>query len=129
MINLSHYERINAPEYQSHVCVLQTVLSILDSGIYTPHVLADGVSSCNSFEIPIALDCMRTEGARISTSESVAFQLMRDASLPTFKAFSRLIKEEKETTKINGEALLQGQVAAAKEPSEVASGGVVVSKY
>jgi hypothetical protein len=129
MINLFNYERIDAPEYQSHVCVLQTVLSILDSGIYIPHVLADGVSSCNSFEIPIALDRMRTEGARIGTSESVAFQLMGDASLAPFKAFSRLIKEEKETTKINGEALLQGRVTAAKEPSKVASGGAVVSKY
>ncbi|KAF9481990.1 Isochorismatase hydrolase [Pholiota conissans] len=114
---------------ESHVCVLQTVLSILDDGIYTPHVIADGVSSCNSFEIPIALDRMRTEGARIGTSESVAFQLMGDSNLPTFKAFSRFIKDEKERTKINGEALLQSQVTTIQGPYEVASAGVVVSKY
>lgn len=118
---------------QSHVCVQQTVLAILYDGRYTPHVIADGVSSCNSFEINIALDRLRTEGARIGTSESVAFQLMRDASLPTFKAFSRFVKEEKEGTKVNGEALLQHIPASrssnASSPSEIASGGVLVAKY
>lgn len=79
--------------------------------------MIDGVSSCNSFEIPIAIECMRTAGAIIGTSESIAFQLVGDASLPIFKPFSNLIKEEKDSTKKVGEALLQGQVA---------SGGVVV---
>ncbi|KAF8974717.1 Isochorismatase-like protein [Flammula alnicola] len=117
---------------ESHVCVLQTVLSILSLETFTIHVIADGVSSCNAFEIPIALDRMRTEGARIGTSESVAFQLMGDASLPAFKAFSRFIKDEKESTKKVGQALLQGQVSResrGKETPEVVSGGVVVSKY
>lgn len=75
---------------------------------------------------------MRTEGARIGTSESIAFQLMGDASLPVFKAFSQFIKEEKESTKRNGEALLQGTISAGtevKETPEIASGGVVVAKY
>ena len=50
---------------------------------------------------------MRTEGAAIGTSESVAFQLMQDAASSDFKAFSRLIKDEKERTKAAGESLLQ----------------------
>lgn len=110
---------------QSHVCVLQTVLSILSSGVHIPYIIADGVSSCNSFEIPIALDRMRTEGARISTSESVAFQLMADASLPVFKAFSRLIKEEKDSTRRVGQALLQGVAAEEEKGKDI----TVVSKY
>ena len=109
------------------------MLAILYDGRYTPHVIADGVSSCNSFEINIALDRLRTEGARVGTSEGVAFQLMSDASLPTFKAFSRFVKEEKEGTKINGEVLLQripaNRSSAASSPSEIVSGGVVVAKY
>ena len=40
------------------------------------HVLADAVSSCNSQEIPIALERMRQSGARITTTESILFQLM-----------------------------------------------------
>ncbi|KAF8165118.1 Isochorismatase-like protein [Crassisporium funariophilum] len=114
---------------ESHVCVLQTVLSLLEMGKHTPYIVADGVSSCNSFEIPIALDRMRTAGAIISTSESIAFQLIGDAGSSTFKPFSKLIKEGKESTKIAGEALLQGRVApplASAQEAEVASGGVVV---
>ena len=75
--------------------------------MYTPYVVIDGVSSCNSFEIPIAIERMR-RGAIIGTSESIAFQLIGDAALPTFKPFSKLIKEEKDSTKTVGEALLQG---------------------
>lgn len=72
--------------------------------------MIDGVSSCNSFEIPIATERMRREGAIVGTSESIGFQLIGDAALPTFKSFSKLIKEEKDSTKIVGEALLQGVV-------------------
>ncbi|PPQ77270.1 hypothetical protein CVT25_010852 [Psilocybe cyanescens] len=112
---------------ESHVCILQTVLSLLSLGKYAVHIVADGVSSCNSFEIPIALDRMRTEGAIIGTSESIAFQLMRDAASPKFKAFSKFIKEVKESTKVSGEALLQGRVAPnPATDAEVASGGVVI---
>jgi hypothetical protein len=75
---------------------------------YITHIVVDGVSSCNSFEIPIAIERMRTEGAIIGTSESIAFQLISDAASTTFKPFSKLIKEEKDSTKRVGEALLQG---------------------
>ena len=73
---------------------------------YAVYVIADGVSSCNQFEVSIALARMRKEGAIITTSESIAFQLVNDASIPEFKAFSKMIKEEKERTKRAGEALL-----------------------
>ncbi|KIM45924.1 hypothetical protein M413DRAFT_23734 [Hebeloma cylindrosporum] len=106
---------------ESHVCVLQTVLSLLALGKYSVHVVADGVSSCNSFEIPIALDRMRTEGAIIGTSESIAFQLMGDAGLNSFKPFSKFIKEVKESTKRAGETLLQGQVASVGQSGAVKS--------
>lgn len=73
---------------------------------YSVYVIADGISSCNHFEVPIALARMQHEGATITTSESIAFQLVKDAAIPEFKAFARMIKEEKETTKQGGEALL-----------------------
>ena len=66
---------------QSHVCVIQTVLDLLDKG-YDVHVLADGVSSANKEEVPIALATMRQAGARITTSESCSFQLMGNVLLP-----------------------------------------------
>jgi hypothetical protein len=72
---------------------------------YSVYVIADGVSSCNHFEVPIALARMQNEGATITTSESIGFQLVKDAAIPQFKAFSRMIKEEKESTKQVGEVL------------------------
>ncbi|KAG2013463.1 isochorismatase domain-containing protein [Coprinopsis cinerea AmutBmut pab1-1] len=93
---------------ESQVCVLQTALDLIASEKYTVHIVADGVSSCNAFEIPIALDRMRTEGAIIGTSESIAFQLMKDAAYPNFKAFSKIIKEEIASTKAVGQVLPVG---------------------
>ena len=64
------------PSVQSHVCVLQTALELLDRK-FAVHVLADGVSSCNKEEVSIALEYIRRAGGHVSTSESVAFLLMR----------------------------------------------------
>ncbi|KAH8996979.1 Isochorismatase hydrolase [Lactarius hatsudake] len=93
---------------ESHVCVLQSTLDLLERG-YDVHVLADGVSSCNKEEVPVALERMRQAGAQITTSESLLFQLqamanikgvyrLGDASKPNFKAFANVIKAEKEST-------------------------------
>ncbi|KAI0637690.1 Isochorismatase hydrolase [Trametes polyzona] len=82
---------------ESHVCVLQTALDLLEQG-YDVHVLADGVSSCNRDETGTALSRMRQAGAQITTSESAAFELQVDADKPNFKQFSQIIKDERENT-------------------------------
>jgi len=92
---------------QSHVCILQTALSLLSlSPPPTVYIPADAVSSCNAFEVRIALTRLRTLGAQVSTSESLAFQLMGDAGDPGFKEFSKWVKEWKDGTKRGGEGLL-----------------------
>ena len=62
------------------------------------HIVADAVSSCNKQEIPIALERIRQAGGRITTTESVLFQLMVDSTHPQFRNISKLVKEEKEST-------------------------------
>lgn len=91
---------------ESHVCVLQTALDLLDEG-YHVHVLADGVSSCNREEVPIALSRMQQAGTYITTSESAAFQLQREAGTLQFKVLSKIIKDEKDNTKRAIQKLLQ----------------------
>lgn len=46
----------------------------------------------------MAIQWLRQEGAIISTSESVLFQLQHDAGTPGFKAFSGAVKDAKEGT-------------------------------
>ncbi|KAJ7688383.1 Isochorismatase-like protein [Mycena rosella] len=92
---------------ESHICILQTALALVaHPGKYATYVLADAVSSANPAEVPFALAQMRVAGVIVTTSESLAFQLIRDASTPEFKAFSNVIKEEKDTTAKAVEALI-----------------------
>jgi len=82
---------------ESHICVLQTTLDLLEKG-HKVYVLSDGVSSCNKEEIPIALRRLAKEGAVITTSESILYECMGDASIPEFRSMAKLVKESKQST-------------------------------
>lgn len=69
------------------------------------YVLADGVSSCNKEEVKIALERLRAEGVTVTTSESWLYECMGDAAIPEFREISKLVKEWKEETKANLQAL------------------------
>jgi hypothetical protein len=62
------------------------------------YILADAVSSINFPEVKIALERLRVEGATITTSESILFQLLENAKHKDFKSISGLIKETKHDT-------------------------------
>ncbi len=76
---------------ETHVCVLQTVLDLLESG-FIPVVIEDCVSSRNLDDKNIAIHRMRQEGAIITTAESLLFELTRISGTDEFKAISRLVK-------------------------------------
>lgn len=90
---------------ESHICVTQTTLDLLREG-HKVYVLADGVSSCNRQEVPVALDRLRAEGAVVTTSESFLYECMGDAGIAEFKAISGLVREYNSKTKENLQALL-----------------------
>lgn len=66
---------------ETHICVLQTTLDALRAG-HRVYVVQDGVSSCNPEERGLALERMRQEGARITTSESLLYECLGDSLDP-----------------------------------------------
>lgn len=83
---------------ESHICVTQTTLDLLRLG-HKVYVLADGVSSCNAQEVPIALARLRAEGAVVTTSESWLYECMGDAGIAEFKGIAGVVKEHSRATK------------------------------
>lgn len=76
---------------ETHVCVLQTAIDLLQAG-YQPVVIEDCVSSRNLSDKHTAIERMRQEGAVISSLESILFELARYSGTETFKSISKLVK-------------------------------------
>ncbi|TCO74761.1 isochorismatase family protein [Marinisporobacter balticus] len=76
---------------ESHICVLQTVIDLIDSG-YIPIIIEDCIASRKANDKQIAIGRMQKEGAIITTYESILFELCRHAKSDAFKTISKLIK-------------------------------------
>lgn len=76
---------------EAHVCVLQTVKDLLENGKQVT-VLNDAISSRSIYDFSTAIAELRDCGARISSTETVLFELLRDSKAAEFKEISQLIK-------------------------------------
>ncbi len=76
---------------EAHVCVLQTVLDMVERG-YKPVVIEDCISSRKPSDKKTALERMKREGAVLSSYESILFELCRYSGTEEFKAISALVK-------------------------------------
>ncbi|WP_231974474.1 isochorismatase family protein [Pseudonocardia sp. HH130630-07] len=82
---------------EAHVCVLQTVLELLD-GTGTRgagrrvYVAADAVGSRSPADRDLALARARSAGAGIVSSEMVLFEWLRDAAHPRFREVQKLLR-------------------------------------
>lgn len=76
---------------EAHVCVLQTAIDCMRGG-YTVIVPTDCVASRFPYDREIALRRFAQEGALLTTSESLLFELLRKAGTESFKQISALVK-------------------------------------
>ena len=76
---------------ETHVCVYQTAIDLLEEGIEV-FVVADAVSSRIPENKALALQAMRGAGAKVIPTETALFALLRDAADPCFKPLLQLIK-------------------------------------
>ena len=76
---------------ESHVCVQQTVLDLLRVD-YKVWVCADAAGSRSCVDYEMSLHRMRQAGAFVTTTESVIFELAREAGTERFKRILEIVK-------------------------------------
>ena len=76
---------------ESHVCVYQTAADLLTAG-HEVYVVRDGVSSRTEQNIDIGLKMMAQLGAKITSTETALFELLKVAKGDKFKAISKIVK-------------------------------------
>ena len=76
---------------EAHVCVLMSALDLLATG-YSVHVVADAVTSRSQGNWRLAMDQLRQAGAVVTATETVLFQLLRQADTEDFRELARLIR-------------------------------------
>lgn len=76
---------------EAHVCLLQTALHLLEDE-FDVWVVTDACSSRTERNRDAAFDRLASAGAELVTTEMVAFEWLRSAEHPHFKAVHELIK-------------------------------------
>lgn len=76
---------------ESHVCVQQTVLDLLENN-FQVNLAADACSSRRKFDYETALNRMAANGAEVTTVESILFELLNVCGTDEFKSVSKIVK-------------------------------------
>jgi|LSQX01.1.fsa_nt_gb nicotinamidase-related amidase len=76
---------------ETHVCVFQSVRGLLESG-YMVFVVEDAVCSRRPRNHKLGLSLMHDMGAVITSTETIFFDLLKQAGTPLFRELSKLIK-------------------------------------
>jgi nicotinamidase-related amidase len=74
---------------ETHVCVLQTALDLVATGVYEVFVVVDAVSSRSELDKHYGLKRMQQAGVQLVTSEMVFFEWVKCAGTTAFKSLSR----------------------------------------
>ena len=92
--NLEKYSRpvVVIAGLETHVCVLQTVLDLLERN-YQVVVLKDAVMSSTKLKWENGIELMKEAGAQILNTETLIFYLLERGDTKEFKYLVKLLKE------------------------------------
>lgn len=76
---------------ETHVCILQTALELMQQG-YQVHIVEDAVCSRKAENKFYALQRLQTQGATISNFESVLFEWLKNSQHEHFPAIAALLR-------------------------------------
>ena len=77
--------------FETHICIQQSVLELLLKG-YEVFVISDAIGSRNNIDHEISLQRMLHEGAIITTTESIIFEICKTSDRKEFKDIRNIIK-------------------------------------
>jgi len=86
-----HIHQILLAGIETHVCVYQTAIDLLEKG-YNIEVVADAVSSRTDFNKQIGLDRILLAGGTLTSVEMALFELQQNAEGDRFKQLIQLVK-------------------------------------
>lgn len=76
---------------ETHICVYQTAMDLLENG-FEVILVKDACKSRKNDEYNTGIDLMRQNGVQISCVEIVLFELLKSSKHPNFKEVQQLIK-------------------------------------
>eukprot|EP01090_Pellita_catalonica_P007567 TRINITY_DN18158_c0_g1_i1.p1 TRINITY_DN18158_c0_g1~~TRINITY_DN18158_c0_g1_i1.p1 ORF type:complete len:232 (+),score=19.98 TRINITY_DN18158_c0_g1_i1:64-759(+) len=75
---------------ETHICVFQTALDLLNDSGYQVHLIDDATTSSALNHRAVACSTLQSRGAILSTMQSAIFQLVGDKDHPHFKDLSKI---------------------------------------
>lgn len=76
---------------ETHICVLQTALDLLENG-FEVYLIRNACKSRSDYESAAGTELMKEQGVQLLTLETALFQLLRTSKHPKFKEVQALIK-------------------------------------
>ena len=76
---------------ETHVCLMQTALGLIERD-FDVAIVVDGVGSRRTLDKELALERLKASGARLISSEMLAFEWLVSTHNPHFKDILKLVK-------------------------------------
>lgn len=103
ILNLDKTKSVVLFGLETHVCIEQTAIDLLDNG-YDVHIVADCTSSRTVEDRHLAFQRLRQIGCFVTTSENVIFKLLGGKNHPQFSQIRPFIQNQSIESGLAGQA-------------------------